>query len=216
MKYLKSKPKLINATLSWYKYKHEFNYYFYDDNMCNTFMRDNFNGRVYKAYSILPIGVMKADLWRYCIIYKYGGIYADIDTVCKINPNIFLTDSLLTIVPENNTHLCQWVFAAPKESPILKNVIDLSVERILVANFKGEHFIHQLTGPSVFTDAIENYLKTNHLPVFANKTHYYKYPSDILSVFNFDNFHTNIVCHLFAGQDGDGWCNERDKYLNNK
>ena len=35
---------------------------------------------------MLPIAVMKADLWRYCVIYKYGGIYADADTVCKINP----------------------------------------------------------------------------------------------------------------------------------
>ena len=61
---------------------------------------------------------------------------------CKINPYIFINDSLLTIVPENETHLCQWVFSAPKNSPILKSIIDLSVERILNTPIKGEHIIH--------------------------------------------------------------------------
>jgi mannosyltransferase OCH1-like enzyme len=213
IEYLRQKPKLLKATLSWRKYNKEFNYYFYDNNMCDKFMKENFDEKIYKAYSILPMAVMKADLWRYCVVYHYGGIYADTDTVCKVNPNIFLTDSLLTIVPENNVHLCQWVFYAPKGSPILKSVIDLSVERILSSNFKGEHIIHHLTGPEVFTDGIENYLKSNNLTVFDNKIHYYKYPNSVLSVFNYHYFHGNLVGHLFAGQDNDGWCKERFEKL---
>ena len=177
--------------------------------MCDDFIKNNFDENVYKAYSMLPMPVMKADLWRYCIIYKCGGIYADTDTVCKINPNIFINDSLLTIVPENETHLCQWVFSAPKNSPILKSIIDLSVERILNTPIKGEHIIHYLTGPALFTDGIEKYLIENNYPIFENKKNYHNYPNPILLVFNYDNFHKNIVQHLFAGQDQDGWCKER-------
>ena len=177
--------------------------------MCDDFIKNNFDENVYKAYSMLPMPVMKADLWRYCIIYKCGGIYADTDTVCKINPNIFINDSFLTIVPENETHLCQWVFSAPANSPILKSIIDLSVERILNTPIKGEHIIHYLTGPGLFTDGIEKYLIENNYPLFDDKKNYYNYPNPILLVFNYDNFHKNIVQHLFAGQDKDGWCKER-------
>jgi len=212
--YIKSKPKISNAVSSWMSHSNEFNYYFYNNNLCDNFMIENFSGKIYEAYKKLPLGVMKADLWRYCIIYRFGGIYADTDTICMSNPNIFLTDALLTIVPENSTHLCQWVFSAPIGSPILKTIIDLSVERILnIPEIKGEHIIHYLTGPAVFTDGIEKYLKENNLPTFNDKIKYFKYPDKTLRVFNYHFFHDNIVKHLFSGQDSDGWCNERDKYL---
>ena len=216
MKYINMKPKIQSAVKSWLKYTNEFNYYFYNDQMCEVYMRNNIGGKIYEAYSKLPIAVMKADLWRYCIIYEKGGIYADTDTVCLVNPNIFLTDALLTIVPENSVHLCQWVFSAPPKSPIIKSIIDLSVKRILeTTKIKGEHFIHELTGPGVFTDGIEKYLKENNYPVFSiNRKLYCKYPlPKILKVFNYDIFHKNIVNHLFTGMDNDGWTKERDRLL---
>jgi mannosyltransferase OCH1-like enzyme len=207
--YINTKPKLVKAIRSWLKYSNEFNHFFYNNQMCDDFIKNNFDEKVYKAYLMLPIDVMKADLWRYCVIYKYGGIYADTDTICKINPNIFITDSLLTIVPENETHLCQWVFSAPKNSPILKSIIDLSVERILNTPIKGEHIIHYLTGPGLFTDGIEKYLIENNYPILENKKNYHNYRNPILKVFEYNNFHKNIVQHLFSGQDQDGWCKER-------
>jgi mannosyltransferase OCH1-like enzyme len=165
-------------------------------------MEEVIGGNIYKAYQKLPIKVMKADLWRYCVIYEYGGIYADTDTVCKIVPSIFINNSMLTIVPENSSHLCQWVFSAPAKSPILREEI------------KGEHIIHYLTGPALFTDGIENYLKKNNKPVFLDKKLYHNYPdSSILKVFNCDIFHKNMVKHLFTGQDNDGWCKERNEKL---
>ena len=209
--YNNNKNKILNAMKSWKIHSNNFNYYFYNNEMCDIFIKENFDENVYKAYSMLPLGVMKADLWRYCILYKKGGIYADADTVCLVNPEIFLTDALITVVPENKTHLCQWVFSAPANSPILKSIIDLSVERILNTEIKGEHIVHYLTGPGVFTDGIEKYLKENNKPIFTNRKNYYKYPEPILKVFNFNNFHNNIVKHFFAGQDKNGWSNERYK-----
>jgi mannosyltransferase OCH1-like enzyme len=161
--YINSKPILVNAIQSW-KYLKDFKHFLYSNKDCDDFIKNHFERKVYEAYSRLPMGVMKADLWRYCIIYKYGGIYADVDTFCINNPKLFINDSLLTVAPENNVHLCNWAFSAPKQSPILKSVIDLSVERILtIPEIRGEHVIHYLTGPGVFTEGIELYLKNNNL-----------------------------------------------------
>jgi mannosyltransferase OCH1-like enzyme len=216
MLYIQTKPKLLDAVNSWRQHRENFNYNFYTDEMCEEFIQENFESDVYNAYMRLPMAVMKADLWRYCIIYKHGGIYADTDTVCKVDPSIFLKDTVqLVLVPENSTHLCQWVFAAPKESPILKSVIDLSVQRILnIPEIKGEHIIHHLTGPGVFTDGIERYLREQGLPTFpSNRNMYVNYPITTLHVFEPSTFHGPIVQHLFTGQDPDGWCQERAKKL---
>jgi mannosyltransferase OCH1-like enzyme len=205
----------MNAVNTWKKFAPTFNYYFFDDYLCKKFMKQYYSGEIYDFYCRLPLAVMKADIWRYCIIYKYGGIYADVDTVCKVSPNLFINNCLLSLVPENDTHLCQWVFSAPANSPILKSVIDLFVERMKqIKEIKGEHIIHFLTGPGLFTDGIEKYLKEKNKDVFENKKNYFMYKEmDILRVFNCDNFHANMVTHLYAGQDKDGWFHERFKKL---
>lgn len=215
IEYINSIPKLRFAVKSWLKKTSEFKYFFYDDNKCDKFMEEIVGGKIYDAYKRLPLKVMKADLWRYCIIYEYGGIYADTDTICKIDANLFLNDALLTIVPENNVHLCQWVFSAPPKSPILREIINLSVKRILeIKEIKGEHIIHHLTGPGVFTDGIEKYLNENGYPIFSNRLKYFNYPlPKILRVFNHSIFHKFMVIHLYTGHDYDGWLRERDKYL---
>jgi mannosyltransferase OCH1-like enzyme len=213
--YLKKKPSILKAIKTWFQFNNEFKYYFYDNESCDKFIKENFDENVYKAYSILPMAVMKADLWRYCVLYKYGGIYADTDTVCKINPNIFINDSYLTVSPEPNCpYFCQWTFSATASSPILKSIIDLSVERILnTSPIKGEHIIHYLTGPALFTDGIEKYLKENNLPTFDNKIEYHNYSSPVLRVFDANNFHNKFIKHLFAGNEKDGWKTERYKVL---
>ena len=213
--YICNNQKLHNAVNSWQKHT-DFTYHFYTDEQCEQFIKDKFGESVYKAYMKVPLAVMKADLWRYCIIYYYGGIYADTDTICNLNPNIFINDSLLTIVPEHDRiHLCQWVFAGKKGSPFLKSIINLSVRRILsIKEIKGEHIVHYLTGPGVFTNGIENYLLKINYPVFlSNRKNYYNYPKPELKVFNCDNFHKNLVIHLAAGSNDDGWKKERDKVL---
>jgi mannosyltransferase OCH1-like enzyme len=55
-----------------------FRYYLFDDNDCRNFIQKNFDTDVLHAYNNLIPGAYKADLWRYCILYKYGGIYIDI------------------------------------------------------------------------------------------------------------------------------------------
>jgi mannosyltransferase OCH1-like enzyme len=214
-KYICNNQKLHNAVNSWQKHT-DFKYHFYTDDQCEQFIKDNFEEPVYKAYMKVPLAVMKADLWRYCVIYYYGGIYADTDTICKVNPNIFINNALLTIVPESDKiHLCQWVFAGQKGCPFLKSIIDLSVERILsIKEIKGEHIVHHLTGPGVFTHGIEDYLLKINYPIFtSNRKNYYNYPKPELKVFNCDNFHKNIVIHLYAGSNDDGWKQQRDKVL---
>jgi hypothetical protein len=56
----------------------EFEHYLYDDKDCAEFIEDNFGEEVLNAYNSLIPGAYKADLWRYCVLYKNGGVYLDI------------------------------------------------------------------------------------------------------------------------------------------
>lgn len=73
--YIDKKQKIKKAQESWKKHSDDDadDDHFYDDNACEKFMREDIGEDTYKAYVKCPLAVMKADLWRYCIIYKYGG-----------------------------------------------------------------------------------------------------------------------------------------------
>jgi len=217
VKYVQSNPELVNAINSWRRFVPEFGYHFYTDEMCDEFMKNEmtneFGEEIYQVYNMLPMAVMKADLWRYCIIYKYGGIYADVDTICKIDPNTFTKyDTMLVCAPEKiNSYLCQWIFAAPMSSPILKKVIELVIERVLTTEIKGEHIIHYLTGPGVFSDGVENYLKESNHPTYKNRQKYFLYKDPTMICFQSEFFHNNMIKHLYTGENG--WKKERYSVL---
>jgi mannosyltransferase OCH1-like enzyme len=74
-------PKMQQAVNTIKAHNPEFQHFLYDDNMCREFIRDNFPEDVLRAYDLLIPGAYKADLWRYCILYKKGGIYLDISYI---------------------------------------------------------------------------------------------------------------------------------------
>jgi len=219
VEYVRSKPELVRAVNSWRRYVPEFGYYFYTDKMCDDFMRTEmipiFGEKIYNVYTSLPIKVMKADLWRYCVIYKYGGIYADVDAICKLSPHFFVKfPSMLVGAPEDSIHLCQWTFAAPARSPLLKEIIELTMERVIsVVRMHGEHIIHYLTGPGVFSDAIDHMLILNKMKTFTDRTKYEIHKNNIFYCYNHGFFHSNLIQHLYTGSKPGGWCAERDRLL---
>lgn len=75
-------PKMNENIIRIKKQNPEFEYYLYDDNDCRIFIKDHFPNNVLVAYDSLIPYAYKADLWRYCVLYVYGGIYLDIKYQC--------------------------------------------------------------------------------------------------------------------------------------
>jgi mannosyltransferase OCH1-like enzyme len=227
LEFINSDKRLVDATNSWKKNKN-FTYNFYDDKQCSDFMKAHYP-EIKPLYDKLPLNVMKADLWRYCIIYTYGGIYADCDTILNTDISIFVKhqNKQLVVAPENdNTHFCQWVFSAPPNSPVLKSIIDLVIQRIRDTEIiKGEHIIHYLTGPSVFTDGLISYLISQNIQVpskvecskngsFKDREIFkYEQIQCDIQIYNHEIFHKDLVIHLFSGSWDNGWTKERDRLL---
>lgn len=57
-------------------------FYLYDDEDCRILIKKFFPEKILKTYDKLIPPAYKADLWRYCVLYKFGGIYLDIKFNC--------------------------------------------------------------------------------------------------------------------------------------
>jgi mannosyltransferase OCH1-like enzyme len=70
---------------TWKDINPEYEHRYMDDAQAAQFVLDEYGEEWHKIFMGFPIGVMRGDLWRYMVIYKYGGVYADLDTEC-LNP----------------------------------------------------------------------------------------------------------------------------------
>jgi FkbM family methyltransferase len=124
-------PALQAFIDTWKEKNPEYTYNFYDDDMCDKFMKE-FDARTWKAYCRIIPGAFKADLWRYCVLYKYGGVYADVDTVCLGKIDDFLNEKteFVTPIDLDDKLLYNAFIAAAPGSKILKHCIDTIVHNV--------------------------------------------------------------------------------------
>ena len=102
----------------------------YDDEDIEKYIKNYWSTKMYKFFQALPIGVMKADLWRYLILKTHGGVYSDIDSECLKPISLwedeqkFDTKDILLVGLENDEHFCQWTIYSTKEHPVMKYVCE--------------------------------------------------------------------------------------------
>lgn len=120
---------------SWIELNPEYEYRFHDDDDIAKFIQTDFPEFV-EGYHKLKYGASKADLWRYLIIYKYGGVYADMDCKCFVplrnwvNPNSSLVTQLGI-----NKDICQWLIISEPG-----NLIFLKAAKRTIENAKGNNY----------------------------------------------------------------------------
>lgn len=145
-------------SITWKNLNPDFEHKYFNDDDIYNFVKEEYGQEMLDLMNSFKVPVMKADLWRYLVIYKYGGVYADIDTECKKPLNEwFDLDKNMIVAPENGLHYVQYFFAAEAKSPVIKSVIDILVKRCSKINYDMPHFVHHYTGPGVFTDGIRSY-----------------------------------------------------------
>lgn len=137
-------------------------HHLYDDTEMADFIRVHFPGRVYEAFKSLAIGAAKADIWRYCVLYKYGGVYLDIDADIKAPLDKLIRDNDDAIITREQVAglFNQWILIFSKGHPLLKVAIDECVENVLS---RSSNNILHLTGSTVFTRVLMERLKSNQL-----------------------------------------------------
>lgn len=136
----------------------DYQYEFYDDHRIESFFLEEFGQDILSLYKRLNIGAAKADMFRYAILLKRGGIYLDIDSNIKgsLN-NIIQEDDQAIISLEKNPNLfVQWALIYAPNHPFLKRTLDKVIDNIKNNSYPND--VHKMTGPSVYTEAINECL----------------------------------------------------------
>lgn len=211
---------------SWHNKNPNWTYRFYTDEDCLSFVQKEFPEYL-EAYKSLPKPVERSDFFRYMVLLRFGGVYADLDTECRRSFDEFIqpTDSLIagweSDFPDEKTRIkmrfarqrqiLQWVFAAEAGHPVLKEICDFISKNANSVFSKVENFnTLEKTGPGIWTDVVLRHADKDPeiriLPKSAFGVQPFKY--DGLG----PDSHLLIVFHHFLGSWKEEQWGERCKF----
>lgn len=186
----KTPPQQFNKHIeTWLKKNQDYQWYYMDDLKCDKFIQDHFSDEYYEMYKSLPLGVMRADVWRVAVVYVYGGVYVDMDTEC-LQPidSWLIPDKDLIIGVENSIgSLNNFVFAATPKHPALLHVLNTFLKFYQCKIYlRGTSTPVQDFGQNGFSEGIieyynlthgEGYDYNNNPKVTQEKTYFYSHHS---------------------------------------
>jgi mannosyltransferase OCH1-like enzyme len=163
----KNIPPLMSQNIELIKSSNPaFKYHLFDDEDCYNFIKENFDEPTLGAFKRLIPGAYKADFWRYCVLYKLGGIYLDI----KFKPVngfkfINLAEKEHWVLDSDKIGIYNALMVCKPGNPILLKAINQIIENIN-NNYYGDHCLRP-TGPlllsSYFNDNDKKTFELKHI-----------------------------------------------------
>ena len=152
----------------------------FTDQECRKYIKTNFDKKVLWAYDVLAPTAYKADLWRYCVLYKEGGVYLDIKLLCYeidlLRKEEFLRVEDIPQTPspgstletyydekyysetKKTSAIWQAVMASVAGNKVLKKAIDSVVDNVFNNNYGMNPL--SITGPLLLCSAADS----NNIP----------------------------------------------------
>ena len=141
----------------------EYDYYFYDDPACRAYIKTHYPANYLTAYEMILPGAYKADLFRYLVLYREGGVYMDCksSTIRPLRDFIDSTSTFTVFRDRPMGSLLNSFMACTPNHPILKIVVEMTVANILSRHY-GKNAL-DITGPQVLGRAFNRYHKREEL-----------------------------------------------------
>ena len=159
----KKLPYYMNRCVEHLKKNHpNFEHNLFDDDECKIFIQNHFPVEVLIAYESLIPGAYKADLWKLCILYIYGGIYIDIKLQFCNNYNLtylidkeqFVFDGTYLDNDIQRTSIYNALMICQQNNPILLKTI-IQIVYNISNNYYG-HSPYCVTGPQLVGKIYDN------------------------------------------------------------
>jgi len=153
-------PKMLENIMDNIAMNPDFDYYLYSDESSEEYIKNNYSLDVLNAFHTLKPGAFKSDLWRYCILYKMGGVYMDIKYktleplryILAKSPNVFVKD-----YDHLRTDKCFYngVMISPPNNKIFKYCIDEIVDNCRMKLYTLSPL--SLTGPCLLGKSLKRF-----------------------------------------------------------
>jgi hypothetical protein len=181
----------LAATMTWKNLNPDWEYRYVSAKERESYIDSSFIN-LYKMHD----KVSQADLWRYLVTYKYGGVYSDMDSICT-TPLTYMLDQhqnnaeLVAMPIDANGYSNNSNFAIVNSSQIMDNIL-----KNLVAYYKKPDWIQLFMNTTTtgefweyFTDNIKLHPALYYDVVFAEDPN--------LVSFNFDVVHSQGIKTTF-------------------
>mmetsp|Transcript_25572 Transcript_25572/g.59002 ORF Transcript_25572/g.59002 Transcript_25572/m.59002 type:complete len:373 (-) Transcript_25572:59-1177(-) len=131
---------------------HGYKFYFHDDEAVHQLLYERdwspLVPHLVKVLNCITSMTAKVDIWRYLVIWEYGGIYSDIDS----SPNIF---NGTTILPDDDAYFVveqlgipsQYFFAASPSHPIMYFAVEWALHNLMDRRNIRDNQPPHTTGP---------------------------------------------------------------------
>ncbi len=178
---------------------------------CENLINDSLYPKFLEVFQNYPYGVQKADSIRYFILFKYGGIYSDLDVVPKysIEPMLQMYDqsshlkAMFCQSPQDRT-VSNWFMVARPECQLFLQMIRGMEERRDKTRLNKHFTVLWSTGPIMVKNMIEKYEHPEEVYIF---------PRELLTTCTFCKDDCNSFALLINDQSGT-WNGGATQYLN--
>jgi mannosyltransferase OCH1-like enzyme len=161
---------------SWLQHHRGWEHRFYDDAACRVVVQ-LCGGDWLEAYDRLPMAIQRADLFRYLVVFAYGGVYADVDMFCyraidKLVDGACCVLSIEAHLTEErrrelryrkSRQIANCIFAAEPQHPFLGALLT-HIKNSDRFNVMKDGDVEESTGPRMLTRVFE------HLDVVEQST----------------------------------------------
>lgn len=155
-------PPLMTAAMSSVRARHPlFAFFLFDTAQCRAFIQTHFGAEVTRAFDALKPAAYKADLWRYCVLHRLGGVYVDV----KYAPTSPAGDSFLDdiagagatsaghlVADVDARNIYNAVMVCAPGNDLMRRCVLKVVENVN-ARFYGDDSLH-VTGPAMIREVI--------------------------------------------------------------
>ena len=209
-----------SACQTWWLTNPNYEYRFYDDTLSQTLMELWFapDSLELKAYNMLYAGAYKSDIFRLALLYREGGVWADVSSVCEhpLDNYINANDEMIVCVDSPcqkryaNIHQA-YIYVIPQH-PAIQHILDYTVQTVVSRRFEIPGMVFQsiaVTGPTAFAEGLNDFLNRRPLEFFepGKQVHLFKDDDISENPFRFTPFITESKIRFLDHQSGKIWIN---------
>lgn len=152
-------PEIKECIQTWINKNPSWEYSYMDSKSRSKFVLEHFGEEWHNIFNSCKLGIVKANIWRCMVLYIYGGIYCDLDTICNKNIESWIKNDYDMVISRdddgNPDEYCINLFASKPNSLALKNILD-HIKNNIINNEITIDKVIQLTGETAWYDIINN------------------------------------------------------------
>ena len=163
-------PMVKSAVEKWRNMSAEYAYYFHSDESIERLLRQDWPEfpHLPQVISCIPksSGTVLADIWRYVLLWEYGGVYADFDTEpAQFNGKTIQDSDEAFFIVEYYHMLSQYFFAVAPRHPIIFYAIHSTLANLLTVEDISGIKAPWVSGPHALHNALQLFMADKNVTV---------------------------------------------------